>query len=999
MIKSVTIPTCAASTLSFLLQEYKSSDRFQNPADGEVNQVKVNNEDDAAAVCSLAVTSDGSKVITGSENNFVKQFTLPKLEALEPITRLTAPVTYVALSPDDKVVAVGSTDSMVRLYDAQSTASIAILEGHNGNILSLSFDPLNEYIASTSEDGSLKIWNVKNATCLKTIQCTSSSNSDMAVRPAWHGKGQYLAVPGATDGSIKVYERTSWKLAFELTEGHDDTSSDILCWSSNGLYLLSAGLDFKIYLWDVPNKKVLRTLQWDAAIRAMQFRPKMNQFVFMDEDSRFAIVNNVIPMSLTPPQEAPEKEPVYPSSSATSAATASKPAVVVDDNETQMQVTTAAPAPTTTKNTSDDMDIAPEAVYEDDDDVPINRKELKRLKKKSADDDDDEKGEEKVEEVAKKKKVSVDDGDNVESLNYIKKNEFGFEHFDGEERTDEVEKLEALELAKEMNKKKQGGAGEDIVNFQEETFEQVAFQSSETPMENRKRFLCWNSVGVIISRVDEFNRENHIDIEFNDITIHRNERFVDHRQFHKGVLSDVGAFFASPRKDIQDIGDDIRDAEPSRIYYRCFDSWAGAANSNWEKSLPLNEDAVAVAVGDSDEIQWAAVATDRNWVRVFRSSGIQLAIQALPGGIVSMAGCGNYLAVAYHRSAPTYYNHQQRIGYVFYDVLTMKRISEGPLPLSKDSELSWFGFDTDKQILCAQDSEGVLLLLSPAHSFAWLPLMDFGSPDSCKSGGNKHWIVSILDKAVNCIVLRGEQEFPQCVPRPLLSTIPLKMPILDVKLPNGELEEQMIRSNLYATIDSMSDVAADSCDSTILRWFINLLKVEKDALALDLANHLEEASSYEIAIKAAGKYKRYELINKIQELKESKFSDGLDSSNMEEDVYGGGGGSGQYQDYNPSRGSGGNKRQADYDDQSETVSKKAKVQKTYSGNNENQGHNSNGASAPIAANPFMKKKVNSPAKVDREKSLFGTLSGLKSPDPKITPKLNRESSIAKSLRH
>jgi chromosome transmission fidelity protein 4 len=73
-----------------------------------------------------------------------------------------------------------------------------------------------------------------------------------------------------------------------------------------------------------------------------------------------------------------------------------------------------------------------------------------------------------------------------------------------------------------------------------------------------------------------------------------------------GALSDEGAVFASVMMPNKSGG-----AEPSTIFFRPLAHYSTKAQ--WLYTLQDGEDAVSVATGG----RWAAVATSRNWLRLF----------------------------------------------------------------------------------------------------------------------------------------------------------------------------------------------------------------------------------------------------------------------------------------------------------------------------------------------------------------------------------------------
>ena len=90
------------------------------------------------------------------------------------------------------------------------------LTGHKKAIFSSSFSPVSQTLLTSSSDGTMKIWSLKDMTCLQTLEGSSSS----ILKACWMGFGkQVLSVGG--DGVIRIWEiRTGSCL--ESMEGHDD---------------------------------------------------------------------------------------------------------------------------------------------------------------------------------------------------------------------------------------------------------------------------------------------------------------------------------------------------------------------------------------------------------------------------------------------------------------------------------------------------------------------------------------------------------------------------------------------------------------------------------------------------------------------------------------------------------------------------------------------------------------------------------------------------------
>jgi glucose repression regulatory protein TUP1 len=81
------------------------------------------------------------------------------LSILEPDT-IDAGVTSVAISPDGRLVAAGSLDMLVRIWDVATGNLIERLRGHKDSVYSVAFSPDGKGIVSGSLDKSLKYWDI-----------------------------------------------------------------------------------------------------------------------------------------------------------------------------------------------------------------------------------------------------------------------------------------------------------------------------------------------------------------------------------------------------------------------------------------------------------------------------------------------------------------------------------------------------------------------------------------------------------------------------------------------------------------------------------------------------------------------------------------------------------------------------------------------------------------------------------------------------------------------
>ena len=134
-----------------------------------------------------------------------------------------------AISPiaDHLLVACATQHPAVRLVDLRSGANALSLAGHEGAVLSVAWSPLDENIlASSGSDGTVRLWDIRrSASCLGVLDLEDSIG--------------ILGEPGTGRNSRS---RDRGKAHIGACNG--------VVWSDDGNYLVTAGHDERIRVWD-----------------------------------------------------------------------------------------------------------------------------------------------------------------------------------------------------------------------------------------------------------------------------------------------------------------------------------------------------------------------------------------------------------------------------------------------------------------------------------------------------------------------------------------------------------------------------------------------------------------------------------------------------------------------------------------------------------------------------------------------------------------------------
>ncbi|OCF45863.1 chromosome transmission fidelity protein 4 [Kwoniella heveanensis CBS 569] len=405
----------------------------------------------------------------------------------------------------------------------------------------------------------------------------------------------------------------------------------------------------------------------------------------------------------------------------------------------------------------------------------------------------------------------------------------------------------------------------EVVNV---TKAQEPFTPGSTPFRNKKRYLAFNMVGVI----DVTDQETHnvVNVEFHDKSARRGYHFQDHNKYTLASLGEQGIVYAATSEADQ----------ASTIYYRPYDSWA--SQSDWSLSLPLGEDAIAVAAGGGPSAEGGLgsviVATSKGYIRFFTSSGVQRYIWRLGEEVISMAA-GRDKVIIVHREGGTSLDGCQNLRYSLMDLDSFEILQEGRVPLPKKVTLTWLGFTSDG-VPAIYDSAGLLSVLDRYRQRGqarWVPLLD---TVSLRREGRQenYWPVGVTTTHFSCVILKGTEREPW-FPRPLIQEVEMHMPLLNMDNQQGKLEESLVRGHItLSALTDSSDPEAEylikerevALDKELLQLVQAACKADNLQRALDLARLMHNTGTIEAAAKVAAFYHLPGLQERIAGVKSEK---------------------------------------------------------------------------------------------------------------------------------
>ncbi|MDJ0570116.1 MAG: hypothetical protein QNJ53_13875 [Pleurocapsa sp. MO_192.B19] len=76
----------------------------------------------------------------------------------------------LAWSPDGQTLASSSENQTVKLWDIHEGKYLKTFTGHTSQVQSVAFSSDGQILASSSSDETIKLWDVRTGKCLKTLR-------------------------------------------------------------------------------------------------------------------------------------------------------------------------------------------------------------------------------------------------------------------------------------------------------------------------------------------------------------------------------------------------------------------------------------------------------------------------------------------------------------------------------------------------------------------------------------------------------------------------------------------------------------------------------------------------------------------------------------------------------------------------------------------------------------------------------------------------------------
>ena len=199
-------------------------------------------------------------------------------------------IVSLSFSPDSQILASGGKDTSIRLWDVDTGKQKKTLRGHADTVHNLSFSPNGSTLISVSEDNSIYFWDVstgvrKNVLAEKGL-ITEQLDASETLEKVFFSSDDSTLVTVKFNNTIRLWDTTTGTLKQTINSQEKGIEEDdilkkiesiLFSWDNRTIVALTS--DGKIQLWDAATGKRRDIIGNTGFVRNLSFSPDSKTLV------------------------------------------------------------------------------------------------------------------------------------------------------------------------------------------------------------------------------------------------------------------------------------------------------------------------------------------------------------------------------------------------------------------------------------------------------------------------------------------------------------------------------------------------------------------------------------------------------------------------------------------------------------------------------------------------------------------------------------------------
>ena len=249
-------------------RHYKEADgaiRLWDATSGE--QIQPGSHQDSHLI-SIATTSDARRIVGARGSRTLSVWDSESGELIGQLSGLNPGPKPLALSPDERLLAVVSGGSVL-LHDFET---LRFLKKHTpesqGRVLTMSFSPDSSQLVLGHASGKIHVYDTANGHLIRSWQAHDLDQREGGIQLNHSPDGRLLASSGR-DGTLAVWDAVNFDLLYRRPGPADQAQA--LTFSPDGWLLASAGYNGRILVREVITGDVVRDIKSETGLNCLRF--------------------------------------------------------------------------------------------------------------------------------------------------------------------------------------------------------------------------------------------------------------------------------------------------------------------------------------------------------------------------------------------------------------------------------------------------------------------------------------------------------------------------------------------------------------------------------------------------------------------------------------------------------------------------------------------------------------------------------------------------------
>ncbi|KAK3148682.1 hypothetical protein QOZ80_3AG0207350 [Eleusine coracana subsp. coracana] len=215
-----------------------------------------NNRTSTNKVVCCHFSTDGKLLASAGHEKKVFLWNMDNFKMDTKIEDHTNFITDIRFKTNSTQLATSSSDGTVRLWNAaDETGALQTFHGHSSHVTSVDFHPrLTEYLCSCDDTGEIRFWTVGQTASSNVFRVKQGGNGRVRFQPR---SGQLLAV--AAGSIVNIFDVEKQANLHSPPKGHN-SEINCICWDGSGEYLASVSQD-TLKVWSIASGTCIHELR------------------------------------------------------------------------------------------------------------------------------------------------------------------------------------------------------------------------------------------------------------------------------------------------------------------------------------------------------------------------------------------------------------------------------------------------------------------------------------------------------------------------------------------------------------------------------------------------------------------------------------------------------------------------------------------------------------------------------------------------------------------